>query len=380
VNGDGYSDIIVGAFGVDKAYVFHGSGAGLSVSADWTAESDQAGAWFGVSVGTAGDVNGDGYSDVIVGASYYEDFGGVFVYYGSAKGLSMSADWTASGLSDYASFGRSVGTAGDVNNDGISDVIVGAYGENKVYVFHGSDSDAGMSTTADWTADFADWEASGEAGANFGGSVGTAGDVNGDGISDVIVGAYGENKVYVFHGIFHDSDLDAGMSTTADWTTESDQSDARFGIGVGTAGDVNGDEISDVIVGAPMYNNSETIDDGGRAFAYYGSSDSICFIATAAYGSPMEPHVKILRAFRDRILLVNAIGRGFVRLYYKYSPPIANFIANHDSLRTIVRVSLLPVVGVSWIALKMGFVATMALMFFLVAGLIGIIGFRKYKK
>ncbi len=167
---------------------------------------------------------------------------------------------------------------------------------------------------------------------------------------------------------------------SADWTAESDQADAWFGIGVGTAGDVNGDEISDVIVGARMYNNTIDDDKGGRAFAYYGSSDSICFIATAAYGSPMEPHVKILRAFRDRILLVNAIGKGFVRLYYTYSPPIANFIANHDSLRTIVRVSLLPVVGVSWIALKMGFVATMALMFFLVAGLIGIIGFRKYKK
>ena len=144
---------------------------------------------------------------------------------------------------------------------------------------------------------------------------------------------------------------------------------------------MNGDEISDVIVGAPMYSNSDTEDDYvGRVFAYYGSSDSICFIATASYGSPMEPHVKILRAFRDRILLVNAIGQGFVRLYYTYSPPIANFIANHDSLRTIVRVSLLPVVGVSWIALKMGCVATMALMFFLGAGLIGIIGFRKYKK
>ena len=171
-----------------------------------------------------------------------------------------------------------------------------------------------------------------------------------------------------------------GLFESADWTAGSDQAGVWFGVSVGTTGDVNGDEISDVIVGAPMYSNSDTEDDyGGRAFAYYGSSDSICFIATAAYGSPMEPHVNILRAFRDRILLVNAIGQGFVCLYYKYSPPIANFIANHDSLRTI-RVSLLPVVGVSWIALKMGFVATMALMFFLGAGLIGIIGFRKYKK
>jgi len=76
---------------------------------------------------------------------------------GSGGGLSESADWSAwpepADQAD-ASFGVSVGTAGDVNGDGISDVIVGAYGENKVYVFHGSDSDAGMSTTADWTADF----------------------------------------------------------------------------------------------------------------------------------------------------------------------------------------------------------------------------------
>ena len=69
-----------------------------------------------------------------------------------------------------------------------------------------------------------------------------------------------------------------------------------------------------------------------------------------------------------------------MRLYYNYSPPIANFIANHNSLRTIVRVSLLSLVGVSWIALKIGIVATMALMFFLVAGLIALIGFIKVKK
>jgi hypothetical protein len=408
VNDDGFSDVIVGAFGENKVYVYYGSEQGLSTNgecpdedpnpcADWTAWSADGGL-FGINVGTAGDVNNDEYSDVIVGALYYtsgeeglENGGAAFVYHGSVDGLPVdpveniatpdSADWTAKSGKDNAYFGYSVGTAGDVNKDGYSDVIVGAsqYEVNKdedilhfcgmVYVYHGSKT--GLLDNANWTASgLAD-------NAFFGASVGTAGDVNNDGISDVIVGAFGEGKAYVFHS----SDSDAGMSTTADWTAESDQSDARFGIGVGTAGDVNGDGISDVIVGTPMYNNSEAGEDkGGRAFVYYGSSDAICFIATAAYGSPMEPHVKILRAFRDRILLVNAIGKGFVRLYYTYSPPIANFIANHDSLRTIVRVSLLPVVGVSWIVLKMGFVATMALMFFLIAGLIGIIGFRKYKK
>ena len=106
MNGDGYADVIVGASYYDngqtdegRAYVYHGSAAGLSATAAWTAESDQAGAYFGGSVATAGDVNGDGYSDVIVGASSYDngeaDEGRAYVYHGSAAGLSATPAWTA---------------------------------------------------------------------------------------------------------------------------------------------------------------------------------------------------------------------------------------------------------------------------------------------
>ena len=115
---------------------------------------------------------------------------------------------------------------------------------------------------------------------------------------------------------------------------------------------------------------------------YNGDSDYIvvkCFIATAAYGSSMKPHVMILREFRDRFLLDNTAGREFVRLYNTYSPSIADFIANYDSLRAVVRLGLLPVVGVSWIALKLGFVSTMAIMSFLGIGLIGLVRVRKKK-
>ena len=87
--------------------------------------------------------------------------------------------------------------------------------------------------------------------------------------------------------------------------------------------------------------------------------------------------MKILRDFRDHFLLGDTVGDSFVRLYYTYSPPIADFIAKYDSLRAIVRISLLPVVGVSWIALKIGPVSTVALMFFFAFGLIGIIRVRK---
>lgn len=104
---------------------------------------------------------------------------------------------------------------------------------------------------------------------------------------------------------------------------------------------------------------------------------SECFIATAAYGSPIKHNVNILREFRDRFLRVNVIGKGFVRLYNTCSPPITDFISNHDNLRMIVRVILLPIVGLSRVALKIGLVSTMALMLFFV---IVIFGFVRVKR
>jgi hypothetical protein len=104
-----------------------------------------------------------------------------------------------------------------------------------------------------------------------------------------------------------------------------------------------------------------------------------CFIATAAYGSRMAQGVNILKNFRDKILLTNSIGKRVIKLYYNYSPPIADFIAQHDSLKAVVRLGLLPVVGMSWVALKLGCAATLALMFMCCIGLIGMIRFTRRK-
>lgn len=90
-----------------------------------------------------------------------------------------------------------------------------------------------------------------------------------------------------------------------------------------------------------------------------------CAIATAAHGSPLEPRVKVLREFRDRFLLPNKVGKAFVRLYNTYSPPIAEFIARHDSVQAVVRGGLLPFIGVSWLVLKLGMGPTLVMVFML---------------
>jgi hypothetical protein len=96
---------------------------------------------------------------------------------------------------------------------------------------------------------------------------------------------------------------------------------------------------------------------GGSSYAVTGSSSSGgsgCFIATAAFGSKFEKHVQLLRRFRDLYLMPFSIGRAFVNTYYRYSPPVAEFIVDHDILRSIVRWSLMPLIGFSWMLLHIG--------------------------
>jgi len=92
------------------------------------------------------------------------------------------------------------------------------------------------------------------------------------------------------------------------------------------------------------------------------SDDSGCFIATAAYGSAMERHVRILRDFRDRFLTTNAPGKILVHLYYRYSPPIAHYIEYHSILRFIIRWALLPFVWISQLFLSLGPLLTLAIL------------------
>jgi hypothetical protein len=287
VDGDGYDDVIVGAPDYEDgqhlegaAFVYQGSPTGLSTTSDWTAEGEQSAATFGNSVATAGDVNGDGYGDIIVGAHYYDNGqsseGGAFVYQGSAAGLSTTPEWTAEGNQEEAEFASSVDTAGDVDGDGYDDVIVGARAysngqdtEGRAFVYHGSPT--GLGTMPEWTAE------GNQSSAYFGGSVAAAGDVNGDGYSDVIVGASlfrhgqdSEGRAFVYYG------SPTGLSSTPDWTAEINQAFAHFGTSVAAAGDVNGDGYDDVIVGANALTHGQTLE--GGAFLYLGSAAGLSVV------------------------------------------------------------------------------------------------------
>ncbi|MDH3964752.1 MAG: hypothetical protein OEV25_15190, partial [Deltaproteobacteria bacterium] len=89
-----------------------------------------------------------------------------------------------------------------------------------------------------------------------------------------------------------------------------------------------------------------------------GASGGGCFIATAAFGSPTERQIIILRKFRDRYLIPNPLGYNFVNIYNTCLPPLANLISEYDILRMAAKWILLPIVGVCWLALKLGLIPT----------------------
>lgn len=286
INQDGYPDVIVGAqkFLIDglrtgAAFVFLGGPAGLSSVYHRRLSTLDAGSYFGGAVSGAGDVNGDGYADVIVGAPNYHEAtgneGAAYLYLGSKDGLSAVPAWSKSIPVADAQFGSAVSGAGDVNKDGYADVLVGARTfkdgqttEGAVFLFLGSPS--GLAADPVWSFQ------SDQPAAQLGLAVTGGCDLNLDGYADVVVSApyYDQGEadagmVWVFLG------APSGLSGLPVWSAAGEQADARFGSALSCAGDVDRNGYPDLLVGARGYDgvlpDSSVALDAGAAFLFYNT-------------------------------------------------------------------------------------------------------------
>lgn len=303
VNGDGYNDFIIGAYnksdagsGAGAAYLVYGSAAeptspvNLGSTSNAVEFSGQtAGDYAGYSVAGGGDVNGDGYDDLLVGAYGYDnstqtDAGRVYLIYGSSTpltsqtlGATGQVVFTAVNLNSY--LGRSVAFAGDINHDGYEDMVFGADGylvssgnDGAAFVVYGS----ATPLTSKNITDSSIIQLSGESGASYAGwSVASAGDVNGDTYSDFLVGAYGyvgsagpsAGAAYLVYGQAATLSS-ASLSTHVRFTGESGA--IQLGYAVNKAGDVNGDSYDDFLIGAPVSSAGAT--NAGAVYLIYGST------------------------------------------------------------------------------------------------------------
>ncbi|WP_437290289.1 FG-GAP repeat domain-containing protein [Sorangium sp. So ce406] len=234
VDGDGYADVLVGAPYRDNAFVYRGSSRDRFNSDYIRLDGNSVEGFLGPYVSAAGDVNGDGFADVIVGTSGRSRLT-ASLYLGGAAELEGPIELDlGERVEDLENAVALVSSAGDTNGDGFSDVLVlfHTIEHDVVRIYHGNPGQ-GFDPTP--KADLVD--PSGD--SRFVSSFGSAGDVNGDGFDDIIVGAMQDNRVYVYLG------GPQGLETTPSVTLTG--SDA-FGVTVATVGDVNGDGFDDVAV------------------------------------------------------------------------------------------------------------------------------------
>ena len=274
VNGDGFADVVTGAPIYNniqgRIYIFHG-GPDMDENADLIIDGEPGTQGrFGLSV-TAGDLNNDGYDDVVVTATFINNrTGRVYLFYGGDP-MDTAVDLIFDGENENDRFGRDIDNPkmiGDINGDGYGDLLIstrmwnyahGVSGQGRAYLYYG-----GPGTSMDSTPDKI---FTGENPLDDFGVSGCIFDIDNDDFADVIIGARGYNnyqgRVYIYWG-------GEDMDTVADKVFDGESGDAigNFGHGL-DAGWVNDDVYGDIIVAAPYYDQNTY---SGRAYLFYGDT------------------------------------------------------------------------------------------------------------
>ncbi len=314
INADGYSDMLIGAWGYSAGYnkgrsyvVFGGSQVGkgnngvillssLNGTNGFKMDGENNLDWSGDSGFVTDDINGDGYKDLIVGATLYPASnakGRIYIVFGGPN-VQSSGDILLSSLNGTNGFkldgennkdnsGNSVSTAGDINGDGHADLLIGAYGypagnyKGRSYIMFGgsgvgSSGDILLSSLNGTNGFKLDGENNNDQSSY---SVSAAGDINGDGIADLVIGAVGypagnyKGRSYIMFGgsgVGSSGDiLLSSLNGTNGFKLDGENNNDQSGCSVSVAGDINGDGYGDLLVGAPLRNNST-----GRSYVVFG--------------------------------------------------------------------------------------------------------------
>ena len=322
VNGDGLADVIVGAYRADpaggadagKSYVVFGKTSNTAVdlsalgTGGFVINGVAANDVSGRSVSAAGDVNGDGLADVIVGAPQSDpslakvDAGVSYVVFGKATATSVDLATLAADGAGFAITGQtggdlsgySVKGAGDINGDGLADLVIGAPAADplsgvdagRAYVVFGKSTTTAVDLSALGTAGFVISGAT--AGDQSGYSVSAAGDVNGDGLADLVIGAPGSatspGHTYVVFGKAASTAVDLANLGTGGFVINGAAPNDQSGWSVSSAGDMNGDGLTDLIIGA-AHAASGGLGTAGASYLVYGkTSNTAIELANVAQG------------------------------------------------------------------------------------------------